>query len=63
MSFGWWYTATPQECRGCGRTDETVHATTRRCMPCDGVDLSAWPRPVALSPSVVALARPVAEGA
>jgi len=56
MSFGWWYTATPQECSGCGRTDEMVQAPTRRCMGCDGVDLG-WLRslrgPPGLSPLVV----------
>lgn len=43
----WFYTATPQECSGCGGTDEMVKATTRRCLECDGVDM-AWlrsPRP------------------
>ncbi len=59
MSFGWWYTATPQECSGCGRTDEMVQATTRRCLGCDGVDmvwLRSLRRPPGLSPSVEAVA-------
>ena len=57
----WFYTATPQECSGCGGTDEMVKATTRRCLECDGVDM-AWLRslrpqqrlPVALRSYVLA---------
>lgn len=57
----WFYTATPQECSGCGGTDEMVNATTRRCLECDGADMVGLPRlqpqkrwPVALSPYVLA---------
>ena len=55
----WFYTATPQECSGCGRTDEMVQAVSRRCLGCDGVDM-VWLRslrePPGLSPSVEAVA-------
>jgi hypothetical protein len=55
----WFYTATPQERSGCGRTDEMVRATTRRCMGCDGMDMD-WLRslrePPGLPPSVEAVA-------
>ena len=58
----WFYTATPQECSGCGGTDEMVRVSTRRCMECDGVDMvcirSLRPQqllPTALSPNVLAV--------
>jgi hypothetical protein len=35
----WWFTATTQRCSGCRRTDAVVNAATRRCLPCDGVEL------------------------
>jgi hypothetical protein len=56
--FGWFYTATPQECSGCGRTDQAVRATTRRCLPCDGVDLKRLQelrRPSTLHPLMLAM--------
>jgi hypothetical protein len=40
---GWWYTATPQECSGCGGMDRMVNALTKRCLPCDGVILPLAP--------------------
>jgi hypothetical protein len=53
----WFYTATPQRCSGCGRADQMVRATTRRCPRCDGVDLSTVRRrPTAASPRNVAVA-------
>ena len=55
MSFGWWVTATAAECSGCGGTDETVMAPTRRCLRCEGVILLLGPLVPALSPSVVAV--------
>ena len=35
--LGWWFTATPQKCSGCGGTNRMVSAREKRCLPCYGV--------------------------
>lgn len=44
---GWWYTATPQPCSGCGGAESMVSALRRRCPACEG----ATPSTPAAAPS------------